>query len=113
MIFKAPSMDARKDLTTPIFLTVSAFSIGVIPWIFLLFGATKNSVRWMGRLGFQYWGWFLVFCLAGYASVKTLRLKTPYKVARMTIGAFSLILLVWSVLWALLIVCGMSISTIV
>lgn len=113
MIFKAPSMNAKKNLTTPIFLTVSAFVIGVIPWIFLLFGATKNSVRWMGRLGFQHWGWFLVFCLAGYAFLKIFRSTTIPKVVRITVGAFSLILLVWSVLWALLIICGLAISTIV
>jgi hypothetical protein len=106
-------MFIKKELKTVIFLIVCGFVIGVIPWILLLFSTTKNSIQWLGEVGFQYWGWFLVFCLVGYAFIKTLKLKTTPKVARMTVGAFSLILLVWSAFWALLIICGHTISTIV
>ncbi len=106
-------MVVKKELATAIFLTISGFVIGVIPWILLLFGKTKNSVQWLREVGFQYWGWFLVFCLAGYAFIKTLRSKTIPKVARITMGVVSLILLGWSLLWAVLIMCGLAISTIV
>ena len=106
-------MDAKKELTKVIFLTIGGFVIGVIPWILLLFGGTKNSVRWLGGLGFQYWGWFLVFCLTGYALIKTLKLKIISKTARTIIGIVCLIILGWSLLWALLVIYGLAVSTIV
>lgn len=106
-------MVVKKELTTVIFLTIGGFVIGVIPWIFLLFGKTKSSVHWLGEVGFQYWGWFLVFCLTGYAFIKIIRLKTIPKITRIIVGVVSLIILGWSLLWALLIICGLAISTIV
>jgi hypothetical protein len=106
-------MTVRKELLSTIFLITSGFVIGVIPWMLLLFGKTKKSVHWLGEVGFQYWGWFLVLCLAGYAFKKTLRLKNVSKILKITVGVASLIILGWSLLWALLIIFGLAVSTIV
>ncbi|MFH1371627.1 MAG: hypothetical protein ABII09_10135 [Planctomycetota bacterium] len=106
-------MVAKKELVAIISLTLSGFIIGVTPWALLLFGRTKNSVHWLGEVGFQYWGWFLVFCLTGYAFIKTLRLKTIPKTTRTIVVVVSLIILGWSLLWALLIILGLAVSTIV
>jgi uncharacterized membrane protein len=106
-------MVVRKDLFTVISLTISVFIIGVIPWVLLLFVRTKNSVHWLGELGFQYWGWLLVFCLAGYAFLKTIRLNTISKITKATIAIFLLSILGWSLFWALLIISGLLISNIV
>ena len=96
-----------------ILIMSSAIVIGVVPWVLLLFGKTKNSVHWLGEFGFQYWGWFLVFCLAGYAFKKTLGLKNVSKILKVAVGVVSLIILGWSLLWALLVIAGLVISTIV
>ena len=106
-------MVIKKELALVSFLTASGFMIGTVPWIFLLSEKTKGYVYWMGKIGFQYWGWFLVFCLAGYAFIKILKLKTAPKTARTILGIVSLIILGWSLLWAFIIVCGLALSKIV
>ena len=106
-------MVVKKDLVMVMSLSISGFIIGVIPWILLLFGIAKDSIRWLGTLGFQYWGWFLVFCLTSYAFIKTLRLKTIPKIMRIIVLVVILIMLGWSLVWALLITFGLAVSTIV
>jgi hypothetical protein len=106
-------MAVKRELILVTFLTTSGFVIGVVPWILLLFKETKNSVHWLVEISFQYWGWFLVFCLTGYAFKKTLKLKNVSKISKITIGVVSLVILGWSLLWALLVIAGLAISTIV
>ncbi len=96
-----------------ILIMSSAIVIGVVPWVLLLFEKTKNSVKGLGEIGFQYWGWLLVFCLAGYTFKETLKLKNVSKILKVAVGVVSLIILGWSLLWALLVIAGLVISTIV
>jgi len=103
----------RKKIAIIITLSAIAFIIGIIPWVLLLFRETKSSIHWLGEIGFQYWGWLLSLCLAGYAFIKTLRSKNISKIIRIIIVSVSLIILGWSLLWALLIIFGLAISTIV
>jgi hypothetical protein len=112
-IFRKYLMVIKKELVTVISLTIGGFIIGVIPWILLLFEKTKSSVHWLRDIGFQYWGWLVVFGMTGYAFFKTLRSKNISKITRMIIMVVSLAVLAWSLLWALLIVCGLVISAIV
>jgi hypothetical protein len=102
-----------KKIAIIITMTTIAFIIGIIPWALLLFRETKNSIHWLGETGFQYWGWLLVLCLAGYAFINTLRSKNISNITRIIVVSVSLIILGWSLLWALLIIFALAISTIV
>ncbi len=53
-------------------LTASAFLLAIIPVLEIICAILKKDdilwfFDWLNIIGFFHWGWFIVFCLAGYA----------------------------------------------
>jgi hypothetical protein len=103
--------EKKKDALI-IILTVGTIIIGIVPWLLLVFEKTKESVKWLGNIYFQRWGWLLIFCLAGYALKEIRSRDTISKTLKMTIMILLIILLVWSLIWFLFAIFGYIISTI-
>lgn len=102
----------NKKTVLIITLTLSAFVVGIIPWLLLVFEKTRTSIKWLGEIYFQRWGWLLVLCFAGYA-LKEIRGWSVVPKSLKTIAViFLLIMLVWAAIWFLLIVFGYITSTI-
>ena len=93
-------------------LVIGVFVIGILPWLFLIFEETKDSVKWLRGIHFQFWGWLLVLCFAGYALKEVRNWNTAPKSVRMTVIIFLLISLVWSLIWFFFAIFGYIISTI-
>jgi hypothetical protein len=102
----------KKRITLIITLTVGAIIMGIVPWLLLIFERTRESIKWLGDIYFQSWGWLIVSCLAGYALKEICSLNAISKILRTTIVILLLILLVWSLIWFLLAIFGYVISTI-
>jgi len=93
-------------------MTLGAFVVGIIPWLLLVFEKARTSVKWLGEIYFQRWGWFLVLFFASYA-LKEIRGWNVVSKSLKTIAViFLLIMLVWAAIWFLLTVFGYITSTI-
>jgi hypothetical protein len=105
-------MRIEKKTRLIIFLVTFLFVVGILPWLLLIFEQTKESVKWLKEIYFQFWGWFLLLCLAIYALKEVFSWNITSKFIKITSMVFILIMLVWSLTWLSLIVFGYVIITI-
>jgi len=93
-------------------LTICALVIGIIPWLLLIFEKTRISVKWLGEIYFQRWGWFLVLCFAGYALKEVRSWSITHNFLKVIVVVVLLTALAWALIWFLLAAFGYVISTI-
>lgn len=102
----------KKKTVLIISLVISAFVIGILPWLLLIFEPTKESVKWLREIRFQFWGGALVLLLAGYALKNVRNWNTASQYLKITTIVFLLISIVWSLIWSFFAIFGYLISTI-
>ena len=104
--------DEAKKMVMVSVMIVGIFVLGILPWLLLMFENTRGSVKWLGDIYFNRWGWILVLCLSGYALKKVHSWIFVPKLSKTVVIILLWIMITWALIWFLLLLFGYIISDI-